>query len=248
MKIIKKIVAAAVAAAFLPGSFTFAAPAPEERVTVIVEVKGDAVLEAQAAQKMGAQLFIATEDAADTEGGIRKTQAAVQADIRKEVDQKAEVGYTYTHVLNGFSIEVNASDIAEIKTLPDVETVYISRKHELYEEPESQSGMCLDPGCEMMHADYMHENGYTGKGTVIAVIDNGFDPSREIFQGAIDAPKLSKADIADKIANEKLSIDSIGGNVTVNRVYRSEKIPYVYNYYTKKTAIPMMLRMITVSM
>lgn len=138
-------------------------------------------------------------------------------------------------MLNGFSMEVNASDIAEVKTLPYVENVYISRKHELYEEPEAQSGMCLDPGCEMMHADYMHENGYTGKGMVIAVIDSGFDPSHEIFQGAIDAPKLSKADIADKIANEKLSIDSIGGNVTVNRVYRSEKIPYAYNYYTKNS-------------
>ena len=78
MKILKRIMAAAVAASCLPGTFTFAAPAPEERVTVIVEVKGDAVLEAEAAQKMGAQLFIATDDAADIEEGIRKTQAAVR--------------------------------------------------------------------------------------------------------------------------------------------------------------------------
>lgn len=96
MKILKRIMAAAVAASCLPGTFTFAASAPEERVTVIVEVKGDAVLEAEAAQKMGAQIFIATDNAADIEGGIRKTQAAVQADIRKEVDKKSR-GWLYIY-------------------------------------------------------------------------------------------------------------------------------------------------------
>ena len=51
----------------------------------------------------------------------------MQSDIRREVDSNAETGFTYTHVLNGFSIEAYAEDIERIKALPNVENVYISQ-------------------------------------------------------------------------------------------------------------------------
>ncbi|MBR0089536.1 MAG: protease inhibitor I9 family protein, partial [Clostridia bacterium] len=89
-------------------------------VTVIVEMKGDAVLEAKTAQEMGFKLFSETDEAAKIESDIKLTQAQLQSDIKQSIDGDAEIGYTYTHVLNGFSMEVYPSDIDAIKALPEV--------------------------------------------------------------------------------------------------------------------------------
>lgn len=132
----------------------------------------------------------------------------MQSDIRREVDSNAETGFTYTHVLNGFSIEAYAEDIERIKALPNVENVYISRTHEIYNTEWPDSGMYIDSGCEMMNVDYMqNELDVTGEGMVIAVIDNGFDVGHENFQGSISGARLSKQDIAGLIESESLSIN-----------------------------------------
>ncbi len=233
----KKIIAVLTALALLPISSVFAVQSDKgEKVTLIVELSGDAVLEAEQAAEMGIKLFSETDEAQELENRIKSEQAQVMSDIEAEVDAAAEIGFTYTHVLNGFSIEAYESDIEKIKSLPDVENVYISQEYELYEGTDAESGgMYLDSGCEMMNTDYMHDNGITGEGMVIAVIDSGFDVNHEIFQGEITGAKLSKTDIENLINGESLSINASGGDVTVNRVYRSEKIPYAYNYDNKNS-------------
>lgn len=237
MVIMKKIIAVLLAMTLVPISSVFAEQVDKgDKVTLIVELSGDAVLETKQAAEMGAKLFSETDEAQELESKIRSEQAHVMSDIEKKIDSEAEIGFTYTHILNGFSIEGYESDIEKIKALPDVENVYISRNYELRENTDTESGgMYLDSGCEMMKTDYMHDNGITGQGAVIAVIDSGFDVSHENFQGEITGAKLSKADIAEIIDRESLSINASGGDVTVNRVYRSEKIPYAYNYDNKNS-------------
>ena len=230
MKFMKRFIATIIAASCITGTFAFSAQDKGDKVTVIVEVTGDAVLEAEAAQEMGYKLFSETDEAEEIESGIKLTQAKVQSDIKQNVDKKAEVIYTYTYVFNGFSMEVYESDIEEIKNLPNVENVYISKTYELYDDSAAPAAY-IDSGCTMMQTDYMHDLGYTGKGMVIAILDSGFDTSHENFQGVIQNPSLSKSDVENIIAAGRLSINALGGNATVNRVYRSEKIPYAYNYY-----------------
>ena len=226
----KRFIAAIIAASCITGTFAFSAQDKGDKVTVIVEVKGDAVLEAEAAREMGFKLFSETDEAAEIESDIRLAQAEVQSDIKQNVDRKAEIIYTYTYVFNGFSMEVYESDVEKIKALPTVENVYISKTYELYDNPAAPT-VYLDSGCTMMNTDYMHDNGYTGKGMVIAIVDGGFDTNHENFKGAIENPRFSKSDIENTIATGRLSINALGGNATVNRVYHSEKIPYAYNYY-----------------
>lgn len=233
----KKIIAVLLAMTLVPISSVFAEQADKgDKVTLIVELSGDALLETEQAAEMGIKLFSETDEAQELENQIRSEQAQVMSDIEKKVDSAAEIGFTYTHVLNGFSIEAYEGDIEKIKALSDVENVYISQEYELYEDTNAESGdMYLDSGCEMMKTDYMHDNGITGQGMVIAVIDSGFDVSHEIFQGEITGAKLSKADIAEIIDRKSLSINASGGDVTANRVYRSEKIAYAYNYDNKNS-------------
>ncbi|MBO4898055.1 MAG: S8 family serine peptidase [Clostridia bacterium] len=228
----------ALAMAFILPAGAVAEEDKGEKITVIVELCGGAVLDAQKAQEMGFKLFSATEEAADIESEIRQEQKDVCEAINSGIDKDAAPAFTYTHVLNGFSMDVYESEIERIKALPEVLNVYISGTHEIT-EGENTGGTSESPGvdtcCEMIHADYMHSMGYTGKGMVIAIVDCGFDVNHEIFKGKTENPKLSKDDIADIIENVGLSTIAANGNVTADSVYRSEKIPYAFNYYENST-------------
>lgn len=260
-----------------------------EKVTLIVEVKGEAALETDTAVLMGAAEYNETDEAAQYMSRIMSVQENVQSDIKSKVNKKADVGFTYTNVLNGFSVTVNKSDIDKIKALPNVKDVHISRKSKYIKPvedsdmsetnnsdetqentdefkisdglnmsedtdlpnttnapcsskaeirsaeetpvstdtstPETESGVSIDTCCEMINLQYMHEHGYKGQGQAIAVIDSELDVNHEMFTSPIENPKYSKADIAELIKNNKLNVKAYP-----NQVYRSEKIPFAYNY------------------
>ena len=205
-----------------------------ERVTVIVEVKGDAVLETREAVQKGSDGYRETRAAKRQEERILRTQATVQTDIEKTVSADAEIGYTYTYLLNGFSMEVYESDIDRIRALPDVEAVWVAEDIPLDDPvPGSVEDVqaAVDNCCRMMGIDAAHEAGYRGEGTVIAVIDSEFDVGHEFFASAPDDPtkiKYTKADIGALMEEKPLSTP-----LSANQVYRSAKIPFQYNYGTK---------------
>ncbi len=153
-------------------------------------------------------------------------QSEIQSDIKSEIDKKAEVGFTYTNVLNGFSVTCDRSDIEKIKALPNVKNVYTAGSHE-YIEPLQDEGESAvsDNCCEMINVPYMHEKGYKGQGQAIAVIDSELDVNHEFFTSPLESPKYSKSDISDIINSQDLNVD-----ISANRVYRNEKIPFAYSY------------------
>ncbi|MDK8276516.1 MAG: S8 family serine peptidase [Peptoniphilus duerdenii] len=66
---------------------------------------------------------------------------------------------------------------------------------------------------------------YKGEGTIVAVIDSGFDTEHEAFY-LTDLGKEKALYSKEKI--EKLKADG----VLEHGFYKNEKIPYIYNYYT----------------
>ena len=208
-------------------------------ITIIVEVKGDAVLESKNAVKLGYKDYLGTYEAKKAEKTVRTAQSEACAQIRGAVKEDTPVLFTYTHLFNGFAMKVNKNDIEKIQALPNVEKVYTGHKYKLFEntdgeaasEKEEQEGeAALNLGSEMMKLEYMHERGYTGKGLVIAVVDSAFDVNHIMFSEPVSNPRLSKSDIASLIKNNSLSVCDAGATISVNRVYRSEKIPYAFNY------------------
>lgn len=220
--------------------------ADNEKVTLIVEVKGDAVLETDEAVLMGAAEYNETDASIQQTEKILSVQESVQKDIKSKVNKKAEFGFTYTNVLNGFSVTVNKSDIEKIKSLQNVENVYISETHKRIEPiepteqaedteislfsdenispaPESTSG--VENCCEMMNVPYMHELGYKGQGQAIVVIDSELDVNHEMFAQPIENPKYTKADIAQMIKDKKFNV-----KINANQVWRSDKVPFTYDY------------------
>ena len=219
-----------------------AEPEDDEYITVIVEVKGDAVLESQTAKDLGYKNYLNTNEAKAAENKMRSVQSKVQSEIKSTVKEDTPVLFTYTHTFNGFALRVNKSDIAKIRALPNVENVYMERIYQTFEgeekdsiataeaEENPESEPYMNFGSEMMDLEYLHDLGYTGKGLVIAVVDSAFDVNHIMFSEPIENPRLSKSDIADLIKNNSLSVCNAGATLSVNRVYRSEKIPFAFNY------------------
>ncbi|MBO4343886.1 MAG: S8 family serine peptidase, partial [Clostridia bacterium] len=228
----------------------------ENRVAVIVEVEGDAVLAAKNASKLGAKEFLKTGEAKNLEKKARATQSSVLASVSGALGEEPDVTYTYTHVLNGFAMLVDADKVASLYALPNVKKVYVFKDEAYTASPEEQEVEAeaelfeseqtgdetpenseekpyIIKGSEYMDIQYMHDNGYTGKGTVIAVIDSCLDPTHEMFSAPVANPRLSRNDIAEILQRETLSVSATNaGRLSVSRVYRSEKIPFLFNYYT----------------
>ncbi len=72
---------------------------------------------------------------------------------------------------------------------------------------------------------------YTGKGVVVAVIDNGFDTAHSAFSGKAISPKITPEVYSDSEVIGKLHASSD------KALYFSEKLPFVYNYVTGKTDV-----------
>ena len=77
-----------------------------EKVTLIVEVKGDAVLETEEAVLTGASAYNKTDASSSHTARIMSLQEGVQSDIKRKINRQADIGFTYTNVLNGFSVTV----------------------------------------------------------------------------------------------------------------------------------------------
>ncbi len=212
----------------------------EEIVTVIVEVKGDAVLDSQSVKNLGYK-NLNTNDEKVLEKKVRTAQTKVQSAIKGTLKEDTPILFTYTHVFNGFAMKIAKSDIDKIEALPDVEKVYQDSVFKIIDgeeqnpiraEETSEAEEKLNLGSDMMDLEYMHESGFTGKGLVIAVIDTAFDVNHIMFSEPVSNPKLSKTDIANLIKNNSLSVCNAGASISANRVYRSEKIPFAFNYYS----------------
>ncbi len=208
---------------------------PREEVTLIVEVTGDAALETKTAVFMGASEYNKTDASSGHTARIMLVQESVKSDITSKVDRKADIGFTYTNVLNGFSVTADKSDIERIKALPNVEKVYVAGKHR-YIKPIENDEISLasdddttasmsDSCCQMINVPYMHEMGYKGQGQAIAVIDSELDVNHEFFSSPIESPKYSKSDIARLISEKNLNV-----KISANQVWRSNKIPFAYSY------------------
>lgn len=183
-------------------------------VTFIVELEGGGVIERTAGGVSARE-----GSALSRVNSIQKTVAQEVCDIIN-----GEVENTYTHIMNGFSVRGNAVDMEKFKGIDGVKNVYISYPRF---EPTAAYGITGISAAEENRADgistlSVSDGEYTGKGTVIAVIDNEFDTAHEAFAAvppnAAWDEETAKALIKTTNANGK------------DGAYKSAKIPFAYDY------------------
>ena len=195
---------------------------PDEEVTFIVEVEGDAVLARNDVKTQGVQ-YLETNQGKSEEKFLIQTQEKVLSSIKEE-NIDAQTGFTYTVLFNGFSIKGKYSDLETIKNISGVKSVYISEEFEI--EPHLSTAVGLTGSLPEQ------TSGYLGKGQTVAIIDSEFDVNHEFFSASIDDEKFSSGDIQTLMSKKILNADA-----SYTQVYKNEKIPFAYNYVDKNTYV-----------
>lgn len=204
--------------------------APDERVRIVIELEDAPLLDShKVSQYASVTEFLDSNAAQSAERKLERARKAVKSQLATKLDD-VEVRYEYTTVFNGLSVEADYADLETIQDLPGVKDAYVSQVYQLI-EPVNETK--LADSVPAIGGDISQETGYTGKGMVVAILDTGLDTSHEAFRNAVNAPKFTKQDIADKLASDSLRV----GNVNVNSIYQSDKIPFAYDYYDNDTNV-----------
>ena len=204
--------------------------APDERVRIVIELEDAPLLDShKVSQYASVTDFLDSNAAQSTERKLERARKAVKSQLATKLDD-VEVRYEYTTVFNGLSVEADYEDLEAIQDMPGVKDAYVSQVYQLI-EPVNETK--LADSVPAIGGDISQKTGYTGKGMVVAILDTGLDTSHEAFRNAVNGPKFSKQNIADKLASDSLRV----GNVNVNSIYQSDKIPFAYDYYDNDTSV-----------
>lgn len=204
--------------------------APDERVRIVIELEDAPLLDShKVSQYASVTDFLDSYAAQSTERKLERARKAVKSQLATKLDD-VEVRYEYTTVFNGLSVEADYADLETIQDLPGVKDAYVSQVYQLI-EPVNETK--LADSVPAIGGDIVKNTGYTGKGMVVAILDTGLDTSHEAFQRDVNGAKYNKDDIHAKILNNKLH----AGEISVDSVYKSSKIPFAYDYSEPDTNV-----------
>ena len=173
---------------------------------------------------------------------LRAEQAAVQTAIERKLNKELDVVWNLTLAANIISANVRRGDIAAIKAVDGVESVYVERQ---YSPDVISIGGTADPNMAVAgmidgaHAAW--DAGYKGEGALIAIIDTGLDINHQSFNNGAFLAAINKdnlkldEDTVLKFASELNAVKS--EKATAEQLYRSEKIPFGWNYIDSSSDI-----------
>lgn len=204
--------------------------APDERVRIVIELEDAPLLDShKVSQYASVTDFLDSNAAQSAERKLERARKAVKSQLATKLDD-VEVRYEYTTVFNGLSVEADYADLETIQDLPGVKDAYVSQVYQLI-EPVNETK--LADSVPSIGGDIPQQTGYTGKGMVVAILDTGLDTSHEAFQIGVNGAKYTKTDIQAKISGNPLR----AGEISVDSVYKSSKIPFAYDYYDNDTNV-----------
>lgn len=141
----------------------------------------------------------------------------------------AELKYHYTIAANGFAVEVPYGALASIAAIEGVEEVFVVPCYSL---PEDMTGETAQPmtyvSRDTVGTVQAWDAGYDGEGMRIAIIDTGLDLDHPSFAAAPEGASLTAEELADLTAS--LNAAALYSGATADRLYRSEKVPFAFNY------------------
>ncbi|MGM9640495.1 MAG: S-layer homology domain-containing protein [Faecousia sp.] len=174
--------------------------------------------------------------------GLRDEQTEMTARIEKAVGSKLDVQWNLTLAANIISANVAYGDIEAIEAVPGVQEVVLETRYEPCVVDEAGTA---DPNMatsrHMIGTASAYAAGYTGAGTRVAIIDTGLDMDHQCFDAEAFEYSLSQldgeydlldtADIAAVL--DQLNAKERTPSLTAEKLYKTSKIPYGYNYIDK---------------
>ena len=162
-----------------------------------------------------------------------KSIEAAQGALEALAGDNIEIDDTYSLTLFGFSAKAPEHYVRIIDSAKYFDA-HICGYFEELSADEAEYMASSAYASEMIGIPSVHESGYLGSGTVVAVIDNGFDITHEVFSRAPESPSLKKEDVEALIKENALTC-SVAEKT--DGIFASEKLPYVYNYATKSADV-----------
>lgn len=176
-----------------------------------------------------------------------------QTDIVNSLKAQGLIGSVksrYSTLLNAIAVETTYGKLAEISKQQGVLDVSLSETYNLPQTTESTGSSAVEnivdiyPTGIYNSASVVDRNGvqYTGKGTAVAILDSGFDCSHEVFQrelgGELVLTREKVQSILSKQSEQSDKKDVLNAvkntaGISINDVYVSDKIPFVYDYADK---------------
>ena len=201
-------------------------------VTVIVELESEPLADAAMGEL---DTFISSPACLQLEQDLLNEQASVRAEIEARtgktetasVNGASDLTYSYTTVLNGFSMKLPYGKLDEVRSLNGVKNVWVAEQYSLPEDLSADDyTISMSSSTGMVGSTEANAMGYDGTGTIVAILDTGFMKAHEAFSVMPTNTKYSKDDIASLLQSQTLA-----SKVTdADSVYINEKAPYGYDY------------------
>lgn len=201
-------------------------------VTVIVELEGEPLADAATGEL---DTFVSSPAGLQLEQDLLNEQASVRAEIEARtgktetasVNGASDLTYSYTTVLNGFSMKLPYGKLDEVRSLNGVKNVWVAEQYSLPEDLSADDyTISMNSSTGMVGSTEANAMGYDGTGTIVAILDTGFMKAHEAFSVMPTNTKYSKDDIASLLQSQTLA-----SKVTdADSVYINEKAPYGYDY------------------
>ena len=201
--------------------------APDETVTVVVELEGETTLDVdEYVDKFKNDSIAYSTDESVT--AYRTDMVSQQEKIEKEISKFAPdtvYKYHYTNLLNGFAAQVEYQYIEKIKKLDGVKSVYMTQSYNYdadWQEEENAEYISLEDYYELTGCDAIDVNrsvksdvgsasqmgleaawqaGYTGAGKVVGVFDSSIRYTHKLF--SYMDPEVKTAGEAGLLSNYK---------------------------------------------
>ena len=163
---------------------------------------------------------------AEREAQLLATQNKLIGTISSKVlGEKLDVRYQFTYLTNAVSANVPFGKLSEIAGLNGVKTVFLMPVYDKCETVNTATA------ADMIGVPSVWEDlGYTGTGMKIAIVDTGLDLDHPSFAAApaLNEDSLTVADIEKVLP--KLNASSLYPAASAEDLYRSEKVPFAFNY------------------
>ena len=219
-----------------------------ERAVLIVTLDDDSLLDIvinSAGKYRNVRDLIISEEGRHFTDDILSAQDNIIADIGSRLcDADFTESRRCTALTNAFTVTAGISDIPKIKSIIGVRSVTISRLRKTAElssedspepQPEEDEEDSAPAEYDTIGLNYKndanivraYEEGYTGKGMLIAVIDNEFDVNHDVFSGAPKEIKYDKDYVRSVAASSMLGISA---KYSINDIFYNGKIIYAYDY------------------
>ncbi len=207
-----------------------------DAVTLIVELEGGGVLELQ----QTGTLYSETA-AVRSVASVQKEAVAQITDITA-----GEIQGRVTHVMNALVVDGVYGDIEVLESLDGVKAVYVCEEYKVIEPVETARAelSAISEGVYAEQYDIMGSDAvrskYDGDGIVIGIVDSEFCYDHPVFQTPPTEQTLLVGDIESLLASEsfaaeerylvKSETDSEYLTLSASDVYKSEKIPFAFDY------------------